>query len=653
MLKILILESNPRKDLNLNQEIRELRNVIEKSPNRENFEVVDELAVRVEDLQELFLTHRPQIVHFCGHGSGEQGLLFDSNSGREKLVGTNALANLFRLCSDSITCVLLNACYSEEQANAIVNYANYVIGMRQEIRDDAAIAFAKGFYRALGHALTIEQAYEVGCNAIQLEISGYSRVIGTQSKIQRKIEVADLVANTSIPEHLKPVFKSKSYPSAATLDKASPIAQDVKEEIQLDIGESLQTSFKVKQYRNIVQGFLEDRKISKLESIRLEQLQKDLQLSESVAAQVVREEQQPIKKAQDQYAEILNRLIEEGCFPFDQDMLRELQGIQTELGLGGEEVECISAPILAAAEAEMQERFKQLEPPPAANPPDPQPLSNIQWQRFEFAVITVDSTGLENSRTQRTTEFFREDLGGGVWLDMLQIPAGGFLMGSPAGEGVVDEKPQHYVTVPAFVMGKYAVTQAQWRAVAALPQVDVSLNIEPAKFVGADRPVEQVSWFEAMEFCRRLSRFTRRPYRLPSEAEWEYACRAGTTTTFSFGETLTPRLARYRMNMGMGVAAMTTTGETSKVGSYDPNAFGLFDMHGNVYEWCTDSWHEDYTDAPTDGSAWIDNGDQRRLIRGGSWVDLPRFCRSALRDAYSPVLRNDLVGFRVACDLFS
>jgi hypothetical protein len=210
MKKILILASNPRKDLNLDREIRDLRRVIETSRLREDFEVVDELAVRVGDLQELMLKHQPQIVHFCGHGGGEKGLVFESDVGREHLVRTEALSNLFRLLSRNVECVLLNACYSEEQADAIVTHINYVIGMNQEIRDDAAIAFAKGFYRALGYDCAIEEAYEFGCNAIQLEISGSSVVRSAVSEAQRKLEVIDALANTPIPEHLKPILKKKA-----------------------------------------------------------------------------------------------------------------------------------------------------------------------------------------------------------------------------------------------------------------------------------------------------------------------------------------------------------------------------------------------------------------------------------------------------------
>ena len=202
-------------------------------------------------------------------------------------------------------------------------------------------------------------------------------------------------------------------------------------------------------------------------------------------------------------------------------------------------------------------------------------------------------------------------------------------------------------------MGKYPITQAQWRAVAALPQVTISLNPDPSNFKGDSRPVEEVSWHEAVEFCQRISSFTGHQYRLPSEAEWEYACRAGTTTPFHFGETLTPQLARCKANLGMALITMFN-GETAPVGSYLPNAFGLYDMHGNVWEWCADHWHENFDSAPTDGSAWITGGNsERRLLRGGSWCNYPAYCRSASRSYESPADRYDFdIGFRVVCALF-
>jgi GUN4-like len=232
-MKILILASNPRKDLNLDREIRDLKGV---------FEVVDELAVRVGDLQELLFKHQPEIVHFCGHGGGEQGLVFESDVGREHLVSTDALSKLFGLFSSSIECVLLNACYSEDQAVAIVDRINYVIGMNQEIRDDAAIAFSKGFYRALGYACSIEQSYEFGCNAIQLEISGSSVVRSAVSETERKLGVAEVVAKTPIPEHLKPILKKKEMPTI--IKHHQTLSQEKQAEIHLDIDKSLETSSK-------------------------------------------------------------------------------------------------------------------------------------------------------------------------------------------------------------------------------------------------------------------------------------------------------------------------------------------------------------------------------------------------------------------------
>jgi formylglycine-generating enzyme required for sulfatase activity len=155
-----------------------------------------------------------------------------------------------------------------------------------------------------------------------------------------------------------------------------------------------------------------------------------------------------------------------------------------------------------------------------------------------------------------------------------------------------------------------------------------------------------------VEFCQRLSHSTGHPYHLPSEAEWEYACRAGTTTPFYFGETLTPKLARCKANLGMAVITILG-GETAPVGSYSPNTFGLYDMHGNVWEWCADHWHENYAGVPTDGSAWITGGNsERRIVRGGSWDTYPAHCRSANRSINTPSDRSYAIGFRVVCGLF-
>lgn len=267
---------------------------------------------------------------------------------------------------------------------------------------------------------------------------------------------------------------------------------------------------------------------------------------------------------------------------------------------------------------------------------------------------------------KRQAQYFTEDLGNGVGLDMVMIPAGSFVMGSPEEEeGSFDrERPQHTVTLPSFFMGKYPVTQAQWRVVAELPQMNRELDPAPSRFKGDDRPVENVTWYDAVEFCDRLSEKTGRNYRLPSEAEWEYACRAGTTTPFHFGETISTDLSNYRgidWNFDDEIySGFYGKGErgvfrevTTPVGSFKvANAFGLYDMHGNVWEWCIDHLHESYEGAPTDGSAWVTNKDGAyRIVRGGSWYLSPKNCRSALRNWNSPADGNDLIGFRPVCSI--
>jgi formylglycine-generating enzyme required for sulfatase activity len=244
------------------------------------------------------------------------------------------------------------------------------------------------------------------------------------------------------------------------------------------------------------------------------------------------------------------------------------------------------------------------------------------------------------------------DLGEGESLRLIQIPAGDFLMGSPANEPerLAAEGPQHRVRLGGFLLGQTPVTQAQWGVVARWPKLELDLKPDPSGFKGARRPVEQVSWDDAIEFCRRLSQRTGLPFTLPSEAQWEYACRAGSTTPFAFGDTITPELANYDGNYSY---ANGPKGEyrqqTNPVGMFPANAWGLQDMHGNVWEWCLDHWHDSYKGAPIDGNAWVSGGEQSRLLRGGSWLGFPSFCRSAYRYHDQPDYAYGNVGFRVVC----
>ncbi|NEP18934.1 MAG: formylglycine-generating enzyme family protein [Leptolyngbya sp. SIO4C1] len=196
----------------------------------------------------------------------------------------------------------------------------------------------------------------------------------------------------------------------------------------------------------------------------------------------------------------------------------------------------------------------------------------------------------------------------------------------------------------------------RWRAVAAMSQVKRELDPDPSEFKGDRNPVEQVSWYDAVEFCDRLTLQTNRQYRLPTEAEWEYACRAGTSTPFYFGETLSTDIANYNgAGEEYGAYGPGSQGEyrrkTTPVDQFEgANAYGLHDMHGNVWEWCQDHWHENYEGAPTDGSAWLtDDEETPRILRGGSWYYNPRNCRSAYRNDVTPDLRDVNVGFRVVC----
>jgi eukaryotic-like serine/threonine-protein kinase len=205
-------------------------------------------------------------------------------------------------------------------------------------------------------------------------------------------------------------------------------------------------------------------------------------------------------------------------------------------------------------------------------------------------------------------------------------------MGSPASEaGRSDtEGPQHRVSVPSFYMGRFEVTQAQWQAV---------MGNNPSSFKGENRPVERVSWNDAQEFCKKLSQRTGRTYRLPSEAEWEYACRAGTRTAYYFGDDA-GKLGEYAW------FAENSGSQTHSVGSFIANGFGLHDMHGNLWEWCQDPYYNHYRGAPTDGSVREGNSPDR-LLRGGSWSNLAQNCRSANRDWRNPAYRINADGLRL------
>lgn len=294
-------------------------------------------------------------------------------------------------------------------------------------------------------------------------------------------------------------------------------------------------------------------------------------------------------------------------------------------------------------------------PAPTASTAAPAPTDSSRLQLFPTSTCLLRQEGGRWSMERRRLQVqgYREDLGGEVALTMVKIPAGSFLMGSPEDEPerLEREGPQHEVTLGSFFMAQTPITQAQWRVVAGWQKVGRDLKPDPSRFKGAKRPVEQVSWFDALEFCRRLSQRTGQRYGLPSEAQWEYACRAGSTTPFHFGAMLTPEVANYDCNSVYENGPKGTYREqTIDVASFPANGWGLHDMHGNVREWCEDHWHDSYNFAPGDDQPWLIPAaadDERRLLRGGSWFSFPGYCRSAFRNYPYPGDSGSYNGFRV------
>lgn len=289
---------------------------------------------------------------------------------------------------------------------------------------------------------------------------------------------------------------------------------------------------------------------------------------------------------------------------------------------------------------------------------EPQEPNKPLLKPFNFETVKLNAHGKIIERPQvNNVNRFIEDLGGGVQLAMIEIPAGKFLMGVPnseeLGEPETDpilynldyERPQHLVKVPRFYLGQTLVTQGQWQ---------VLMGKNPSHFTGDDNlPVECVNWLDSIKFCEKLRAKTGRTYRLPTEAEWEYACRAGSEKPFAFGETITPEFVNYDGNYPYSKATKGEyRGKTTPAGQFPPNNFGLYDMHGNLWEWCLDEWINNYNDVPTDGSPYLginsrDNDKYHRVIRGGSLRNVATDCRSALRNLNTAVDGLRLVGLRV------
>nr|WP_320010581.1 formylglycine-generating enzyme family protein [uncultured Desulfobulbus sp.] len=214
----------------------------------------------------------------------------------------------------------------------------------------------------------------------------------------------------------------------------------------------------------------------------------------------------------------------------------------------------------------------------------------------------------------------------------VSIPQGTFIMGSPREEKnrKACEGPQHIVHISAFHLAQFQVTQEQY---------SIIMGVNPSDLLGANCPVDCVSWEDAQAFISTLNAVSQATYRLPTEAEWEYSCRASTQTPFYFGQTITPDQVNY---------GSKTSCRNTPMGIHPPNGFGLYDMHGNVYEWCEDTWHDSYQGAPSDGSAWVDESTNHKVYRGGAWNTSAHFARSAYRFHQPQTWAYYNIGFRLA-----
>jgi formylglycine-generating enzyme required for sulfatase activity len=457
------------------------------------------------------------------------------------------------------------------------------------------------------------------------------------------------------------------------------------------------------EYRKLVEQYAPNGELNELAFLVLKPKRKILGITDTKAEEIETEFLEPFRRRLanlQSYKQAFAKAVEQK-YPLDEHTLKILKDYQQDvLGLRDEDVESMELEITSVKKAEYQKQLqiqKQQEEEALQLQQQAKALSQLRLQQeaerlhrqreaevaeqlrlqqeaerlqrqreaeaeknksayqlktFQFETAQINKNGTGIKRITKSAEYFTQDLGNSVFLEMVHIPGGTFLMGSPESDEspISSESPQHQVTVPSFFMGKYPVTQKQWRLVAALPKVKIDLESDPSRFKGDNLPVECVSWNHTQEFCARLSRKTNQTYRLPSEAEWEYACRGGTTTPFYFGETISTELANYHGNYTYGGGAKGEyRGKTTEVGKFPANPCGLYDMCGNVWEWCEDEWHGNYINAPTDGSAWSNGSNNYMSLRGGSWLYIPQYCRSACRGGNSRDGHVNNIGFRVVC----
>lgn len=653
-----------------------------KNPQRQEME---------EAIYQLF-AHRQKddllLFYFSGHGvKDESGKLFLSTRATRKdngrLVKPTAVAASFLHES-------MNESKSERQVIILDCCFSGAIAKGLTLKDDGAVNLQEqlgGKGRAI---LTSSSSTQYSFEQEGSELSIYTRYL--VEGIDKG--AADLDGDGWIsPDELHEYASSKVTEAAPAM---TPKFYPVEEGYKILLAKSPKDDPKLKYRKQLeVIAHEDEGQISEVNRSYLDELRKELNLSLEEANTIEFEVLEPYRQRKiklQRYEQVFVQAIQKQ-YPLSEKTRKALKRLQQTLRLRDEDVALIEKKVFQQRRRFSRHlltrqqffklaglggtgfivtiifrTFQNILPQHTSSSPSIQksipPQRKLPLEVFKFDVVIVDARGKETDSRQKQAKLFSEQLSNAVSLEMVSIPGGTFLMGSPTDEleRRNSESPQHSVTIKPFFMGKFQVTQAQWQIVAGFPKVKIDLNPNPSYFKGANRPVEQVSWYQAVEFCDRLSQKTGRNYRLPSEAEWEYACRAGTTTPFHFGETIRTDLANYRGedmkingNLSRGSYGDGPKGiyrkETIEVGSFPANAFGLYDMHGNVWEWCADHWHENYEGAPNDGSIWLSSDENSsRLLRGGSWYNDPGYCRSAVRNYDRPGFNNSYgIGFRVVC----
>jgi formylglycine-generating enzyme required for sulfatase activity/uncharacterized caspase-like protein len=545
------------------------------------------------------------LFYFSGHGvKDDRGQLYLANCNTRKdngqlvdstAVATTYLQNKINSSKSQRQVIILDCCFSGAIAQGMT------------IKDDGVVdvnAYLGGKGRAI---LTSSTATEYSFGSETTEETGLS--VYTRYLIEGiKTGAADTDDDGYIGVDELHEYAARCVKEAAPAmtPKFYPVEEGYKIILAKSPKDDPVLKYRKEVHRKVEQG---QGRLSSFAERMLINKQNEWGISAEIAKQIRDEVLQPYREYERKLAEYEQALREsvkagEIQYPFSPSIEADLQEYRQYLKLKESDIIAIEAKILLPLKIEYEESLKK--------------------------VNTIVS------EPELKSNLITEDLGNNVKLEMVTIPAGSFTMGSDESD-YDDEKPQHQVKLQEFYLGKYPVTQEQYQAI---------MGNNPSKFKDNPKnPVELVSWDDAQEFCQKLNQKTGKKYRLPTEAEWEYACRAGTQTRYYFGDD-EKQLGEYAW------FDKNSDSKTHPVGQKKPNNWGLHDMSGNVWEWCEDPWHDSYANKPEDiknngNSIWSDSNESRHILRGGSWDYDSRNCRSAVRSGNGAVNRNGFDGFRL------